>query len=281
MYSFNHALITGISGDLGFALASYLITHNLCKNLSVCARGEVNDTKLQALCDKFNVVLNIEHFDIRDDALLKDFIYKANNLAKLDLVIANAGVSLTRSGKDNLLEDDFEINRGFDINTKASIKTIYYALSSFIEESATINNNLHLVTISSLASMLPMRSSPVYSASKAALNMYIVALEQMINTKYKNRVFFTNVLAGFIKSNMSDRYIGKKSFMIDASTASDIIIKAVIKRKSIVAFPFSLYFLLKLVPFVPRFISSFFINKFDFEVKADKDRVSFEKDSNN
>lgn len=297
---FQHALITGISGELGFNLASFLITNNLAGMLSVCARGDKNDEPLLSLAQKYKVKVNIEHFDIRDDDALSAFITRSYNKTPLDLVIANAGVSL--SSDDLGLEDFFEINRGFDINAKATIKTLYKSLALYrknVKDSCTkeygrdigkvVGNDqgkdrnkdiptLNLVAISSLASLLPMRSSPIYSSSKVAINMYVNALRNSLSDEEAKSVKITLIIPGFIKTAMSDRFIGNKAMMISASDAAKKIIGAVVKNKRQLAFPKILYLGTLLGAFLPNFIVKPFVKMFDFGVVADKDRVKFLED---
>lgn len=272
---FNHALITGISGEVGFNIAKYLIEHNLVGTLSVCSRSEHQDKNLMILCgDK--VTLNIGHFDIKDDQSLQEFIERAYKLCPVDLVIANAGVSLSKD--QNGLEDLYEINRAFDINSKATIKTLYFVLNLYQNTQdfhIKSNHHLHLVAISSLASLLPMGGSPLYVASKSAINSYIKAIDNSLSFQQLKKVKTTLVLAGFIKSAMSDRYIGGKSSMYTAEKAAKIIVLGILKGKRQIAFPLYLYCLIKLYNLLPRFIAKFFNRFLDFQVQADKDRQSF------
>ncbi len=270
---FAHALITGISGQLGFALAKYLMEHHLVSHLSVCARSTTNDAPLQALATQYGVTLHLSHIDVRDDTALSAFIAHAEEIMPLSLVIANAGVSLTADQQG--LEDLFEINRGFDTNTKATIKTLYLVLSLYRKR--TVSSPLSLVAISSLASLLPMRSSPIYSASKAAINMYVESLREALTPQERKSVSMTLVLPGFIKTAMSDRFIGNKAGMISAEQAATKIITAVLKRRPLIAFPKYLYWGMKLGQVVPKVFVRPFVHLFDFSVVADRDRATYEQ----
>lgn len=278
------ALITGVSGEIGFALATYLIKYIKIKNLYVTARSCNKDLDLKALCDEYNVTLHIEHFDIRDDALLQSFINKALNDSCNTIVIANAGVSLAKDD-DSFLENLFEINRAFDINTKASIKTLYFSLQAFLDKTNNKDTSLSkesynlldtkckltLVAISSLASALALRSSPLYSASKVAINYYVNALRDSLPATLKDNVQISLVLPGFVKSNMSDRYIGSKVSIISAKKAAKIIINGCLQGKKTIVFPFYLYVLIHMSKLLPSFILKIFLRGFDFKVIADKD----------
>lgn len=279
------ALITGVSGEIGFALASYLVKNIKIKSLFVTARSCNKDFDLKTLCDEYNVTLHIEHFDIRDDETLNIFIKKALNDSGQTIVIANAGVSLAKDD-DSFLENLFEINRAFDINTKASIKTLYFALQAFLDKT-NLNKDtplskdsynlldrkdkLTLVAISSLASTLALRSSPLYSASKVAINYYVNALRESLPEDIKDKVQISLVLPGFVKSNMSDRYIGSKVSIISATKAANIIINGCLKGKKTIVFPFYLYVLIHIGKLLPSFILKIFLKGFDFKVIADKD----------
>lgn len=283
-YLFKHILITGISGEVGFNLAKYFIEHKLVENLSVCSRSDQKDQELKDFCSiqgKHKVNLNIAHFDIKDDLALENFIVGAYQLAPLDLVIANAGVSLSKD--QNGLEDLYEINRAFDVNSKATIKTLFFALKAYQEDqNASLERirPLHLVAISSLASLLPMGGSPLYVASKCAINSYLQALENSMRNRKFKQIKTTLVLAGFIKSAMSARYVGGKSSIFTADRAAKIIVEGIIKGKKQIAFPKYLYWLIKGYNLLPSSLSRMFNKFLDFDVQADKDRQSFLKRKN-
>lgn len=288
---YQSVFISGVSGQLGLSLAQRLITQSLVKNLYVQVRSDRHNSILTALANRHQVNLHIASFDIRDNTKLKAFLEKALEHTGQILVIANAGISLSRES-EHFLEDDFEIERAFDVNTKGTVKTLYYALDLFLQKISytgikndaqscycykNTDRSIHLVAVSSLASLLPLRSSPLYSASKAAVNYYLRALNASVPKQLHSVIKTTLVLPGFISTDMSRRFIGSKSGMVSSDRAAELILNALRAHKKVFAFPFYLYLGIKLSYLVPDFILRYIMRAFDFSVQKDREREEFDK----
>lgn len=304
MKYFKHALITGCSGDLGFALCEYLVKNNICSHLSLIIRSDKNIERLQNLVTLYKAKIDFYYLDIRDDVKMQITIKEMFSLEPLDLVIANAGISLstkkelyeykekqdnkdTNNSKDlysvynNVkkdrknpsinLEDLNEINRAFDVNAKGTIKTIYLVLKEYLSQKSLKKKHLNVVAISSLASLINMPSSPLYCASKCAINSYVNSLEPSF---YKYGVKTNLVLPGFVDTDMSRRYKGNKAMIYTKEKAASIIIEGILKNKRKIVFPFILYWGIILLNHLPYSMQKYFIAKFAFSVDPDMENRS-------
>lgn len=271
---FDHVFITGASRGLGLSFIEVLLDKYKVRTLSLCARNFSSSLDfIKYLCKTHNVRLNILSFDIRDTVKLKAFIDECDKKDNITLLIANAGVSVN---SEKLLENDVAINRCFDINTKSSILAIYYVLDKMLER-----KHGHIVAISSLASIVALPSSESYSASKMALSSYLDSIRfklDSFNRKNKDsHIFISKVLLGFVKTDMSDRFIGKKVNMISSNKAASIILKNVYKNKYNIILPFYIYVFLNFVNCMPFCIKKILLKPFTFKVIEDK---SYDKEDN-
>jgi short-subunit dehydrogenase len=114
-----------------------------------------------------------------------------------------------------------------------------------------------IVFISSLASLLSMPSSKVYSSSKRALNAYAEGLRY----KYKNDgIKVINILPGFIKSEMTDKNSFKMPFFLSTEAGAKRIYDAIEKEKRFYPFPLRFYCIIKLLNLLPQFLRDKIIN---------------------
>ncbi len=263
--SFSHALVTGATGGLGQAFVKTLILKSKVKVISICGR---NLEILQSLADfakEHQVVLHYESFDCTDFAKLSDLFEKANSRVleyPIDLFIANAGVSVIKNTQG--IETPQEVQRGFLVNTVATTSVIAKACELMLQNEKKQGN---IIAITSLAGLLNLEGSPVYSASKAAVISYIEALRPALKD---TNIHITTAIPGFIKTPMSDRFIGSKPFMITAEKAAEKILKASCQNKKNIAFPMILYIGIKLLKLLPNFSHKIFLRFFYFSVAPEQ-----------
>ncbi len=252
MHVYNHVLITGATSGIGLALSDYILKHRLCTVISICGRQLDVLRSLEKEAAFRGIRVHSRAFDILDSENLKRFIDEADELEPLDLVIANAGVALVKDVYG--IENEDEIVRGFDTNTKASILTMYYGLSHMLKR-----GHGHVAAVSSLASLVAMPGSAVYCASKAALSHYLTSIDRTFSA---DGIKTTLILPGFVKTHMTDSFEGSKPFMMSSEKAARRIFTALQKGKRLCAFPYFLYLGIRLVNLLPAALTRILFKPF-------------------
>lgn len=279
---YRHAIITGGSGLLGFNLAKDLISRGMVDNLSMCSRSKIEEEELNSLAEPHGTKLHFYYFDLQDSSMLQFFIGSCFQTERVDLLILNAGVSLSKSAFNAApgasspfyLEDEFEIERAFATNAQSPALAVFHAVKAFMQYDREKGHRMQIAAISSLASLAPM-TSPLYSATKSALNMYILSLAR----QYRDHgIDFTLVLPGFIKTAMSDRFVGRKPGMMSAGEAARIINDGLLRKKYIIAFPWYLYIGLRILNALPYFMQDYFLRSFAYEVMPDRSRKDYDEE---
>ncbi len=234
-------LITGASSGLGEALALAYAAPDT--NLMLLGRNAPRLEKVAHECHARGAVVHTAIIDVRDAEKMREFIQRMDDLHPLDLVIANAGVSAgTFSG-----EDHFDAAQGvFDINLGGVLNTIHPILPRMVKRGAG-----HIAIISSLAGIVPWPGAAAYSASKAAVRYYGEALHGYVK---RSGVGITVVCPGWIHTPLVAVNRFPMPFIMPSARAARIIQRAILQRKTRIAFPLRLYFMLRLLEAMPVFL---------------------------
>lgn len=258
-------VIFGATGGLGQAVVEELCTGRREHPRLLCLCGR-NAAVLEALEEKASAAgIDCCSFvcDLRDSAALSSLILELKAL-EINKVLLLSGISTTAS--EDGLEDLYEIERGFKVNVLSPIRVIY-ALGSALPPGSQI------VVVSSIAALLPLPSTPVYSATKAALCVYINAVRSVFT---KRGVYLSLVLPGFFASPMSDRFLGRQMFKISAGTTARKILKIMHSGRAVSAFPLLLFCGARFLSMMPQAVQALFLQYFvRFKVSPDRDRRAY------
>lgn len=159
MRSNEYALITGTSSGLGLEMAQYLLEEGLTV-IGVSRSGTVLDHPnfIDILCD------------IREEGAVEEmYELVAGHTDSLHLIILNAGIF----EMSPLVETSTkEFNDHLSTNVVGAFHILKHAIDFLVEDET------HIVTISSIASKKGMANISAYSASKFALNGMIESLRE-------------------------------------------------------------------------------------------------------
>lgn len=237
-------LITGASSGIGEALAKLYATKD--NELFLLARRE---ERLQELQNELAPLTKKTEIIVCDVADFDKLQRKMRELLDVDMVVLNAGVSLGHSFE---ITPFSEFKKLYDVNVLSNHAILEVLLPKFLEKKSG-----KIVFISSLASLLSMPSSKVYSSSKRALNAYAEGLRY----KYKNDgIKVINILPGFIKSEMTDKNSFKMPFYLSTEAGAKRIYDAIEKEKRFYPFPLRFYCIIKLLNLLPQFLRDKIIN---------------------
>jgi len=240
-------LITGASSGIGAELArQYAYGDN---ELILLARREdkLYDLRkeLYEKCQSVEVI-------VADVTVFHPLQEKIKGIGFVDMVILNAGISLEHSDFTPTID---AFKKLYDVNVLANHAILEVLLPKFEKQGYG-----KIVFISSLASLISMPISKVYSSSKSALNAYA----EGIRYKYKpKRIKVITILPGFIKSELTDKNNFDMPFILETKVGTQRIVKAINDGREFYAFPFRFYLIIKLLNFLPSFLREKIVHSFN------------------
>lgn len=231
-------LITGASSGLGEALAHAYASAGTM--LILTGRHAERLEKVAAACTAQGAEVRTATIDVRDAVGMKDFIQTMDTEHSIDLVIANAGISAgTFTGEDNLIA----AQGVFDVNLGGVLNTIHPILPRMVARKAG-----QIAIISSLAGILPWPGAAAYSASKAAVRYYGEALRGYLK---RTHVSVSVVCPGWIHTPLVAVNRFPMPLIMSSERAASIIKRGLLRRKTRISFPRSLYLLLRVCEALP------------------------------
>lgn len=187
----NIALITGVTGGIGKAIAEELIKHDY--KLIVVGR---NKTKLDDIIKELGTdnFLYQDSFDLKDTKHIKGFVDKINDLGyQVDVLVNNAGLAL---GLDPFMDAEVDdLTEMIDVNVKSLM-----VLSHYIAKTMVKANKGHIINIGSTAGQMAYLNGMAYCASKAAVK---TLGDGMRLDLMKTDVKVTTIMPGLVETEFS------------------------------------------------------------------------------
>jgi len=231
-------LITGASSGIGEEVARQYAAPGI--TLAITGR---NNKRLEAVkkdLEGRGAVVIAKVVDATDKTAMEKFIFEADKKAPLDLVIANAGVGV-QAGDFKSIDEAAKYT--MTVNVFGVFNTLHPALDIFKDRGRG-----QIAIVASLAGLIGLPGSPIYSASKNAVRAYGEAMR----AAYQNKGVEINVVCpGWVRSRITDRNQYKMPFFMEVDKAARIIIRGLAKNKARIAFPFPMVALLKTMNILP------------------------------
>jgi NADP-dependent 3-hydroxy acid dehydrogenase YdfG len=222
-------LLTGASSGIGEALALEMAKRGAI--LGLLARRESLLRDLVAKCERLGTAAREFPCDITDEMVVSDAAEKLKNeFGKIDILIANAGISGGAKHAKDLKPSDFR--RVIDTNLIGSMNSVSAVLPFMLE-----SGKGQLVAISSLAGFRGLPKSGAYCASKAGMTAYFESVR--LDVKHKG-VDVTIIQPGFIKTPLTSGRANKMPFLMELNESIPYFLRAIEKRKKFAAFPWQL-----------------------------------------
>lgn len=241
-------LISGASSGIGQALALEYAKPDI--NLFLCGRNLEKLNEIKTRCEKLGAQVFVKNFDISDAKLTAEFIAEIEEKNQIDLVIANAGKA---GGENGSAENFSDIQEIFATNINGVINLIHPVI-----EKMKSRRQGQVTIISSLAGFHGIPSSPAYSASKSAIRIY----GEMLRANLQQFGIKVSVICpGYVESAITANNKFFMPFLMSAEKAAQIIRKNLERDKARIFFPLTLYFGLRFLDLLPRFIVNFFFKK--------------------
>ncbi len=241
-------LITGASSGLGRELAIQYAKPGV--TLYLTARNKTRLLETVVSCETKGASVLSRDIDIKDKKALKNWILECDRLKNIDLVIANAGIS---AGTFGGTEPDEQVYDIYETNIFGVLNTIEPIIPAMQERKSG-----QIALISSMSSFIGMASCPAYSSSKACITSYGEGLRGYL--KYHG-VGVSIVCPGFIKTPLTDKNQFVMPFIMPSEKAAKKIINGISKNKGMIAFPFIMYFALKILRLLPFSWTNYFLSK--------------------
>jgi len=252
--------ITGASSGLGATLALEYAMPG--KNLFISARSQQGLERVGRECRKRGAEVVWRQVDITKADEVENWITEIESAAKIDLLIANAGIFTGHGGDGNLQSAD-ELSDLIKTNLIGTMTTVN-AIAPYMQARGCG----HIAMISSLAGVQPLADAPAYSASKAGITSYSDALrEYMIDYG----VTISVILLGHMETAQTKAHIGPLPGIISAQKAARIIHSALDRGKTYVGIPKSMHLLVRLQRLLPWRLRALINRPQRFHVEKSKD----------
>ena len=216
-------LITGASSGIGAALAEACARRG--ETLFLCGR---NVERLAAVAERCRALarsaghdaarVSADVIDVADEAAVRDWIVRCSAQGPLDRVFANAGVSTGEETEKN-------VRRTFAVNVGGVVNTVLAAIGCGARQ---------IVITSSIAGYGPLKACPSYSATKACVKTWGLALREALAAEGTK----VNVVCpGFVRSRITDGNTCPMPFFLEADVAARKILRGVDRNVGLIAFP--------------------------------------------
>jgi short-subunit dehydrogenase len=209
-----NAVVFGATSGIGKELAKLLVRDGY-KVLITGRRKE----RLEAIMAENPGQIFIRQHDITNlDDSLKVFEKLPDLFEKVDLIIHNSGIG----------EDNFDLAWEKDLPT---LETNVLGATRIYQLSYNYFKNQkfgHLVSITSIASLIGNRNVPAYHASKAFQSNYMESLWMKARRTKKAKIHITNILPGYVDT---DIITGETFWMAPLDKAVKQMYTAIQKKK--------------------------------------------------
>jgi short-subunit dehydrogenase len=254
-------VITGASSGIGAALARRLSGPD--RVLALIGRDQRRTETVGRACIASGASSHSACIDVCDSPRLTDFLHSFDRDHSIDLLVVNAGI-LDGRRNDQVVESGETARQVLQTNLLAAVDTVHAVLPG-------MRRRRHggIIFVSSLAGFVPLADAPAYSASKAGLVSYALALREAVEG---DGIRVVVACPGFVATAMSDRHRGPHPGKISADEAARRILEGFRSNKALIGFPTIPFWLSRVNLLVPEFLRRRGTRHNRFHV-ADTDRV--------
>ena len=240
---FTTIVITGASSGIGAALARSLAAPG--RTLALLGRNTERLEAVASACHAKGATCRIASLDVTDTDRLSTFLEGVERDSSIDLVIANAGLLDGRTA-DETVERGSVARRVLETNLLATVDIVHLVLPAMQRRGRG-----SIVLVASLAALVPLPDAPAYSASKAGLLSYGLALRDAVAAAGIRVVV---ACPGFVATAMAGRHLGPRPGEISADDAAEKILAGLGRNRAMIGFPLVPFWLSRLSLLVPEAI---------------------------
>ena len=235
-------VISGASSGIGAALARRLAGRPRA-HLGLVGRNAARLESVAADCRALGAATTLASLDVRDRAGLAAWLEAFDAVQPVDLVVANAGIAASSlpGGHPERAEHVYEV---LDVNLWGALNLVLPLLPRM-----RARRTGQVALMSSLSAFAPLPGAEAYSASKAALLTFGLALRQQLAP---DGVGVSVICPGFVTSPMSQLFAGAKPLEMSAEAAAGYIERGLARNARLIAFPRSMALAARLSGLVPE-----------------------------
>jgi short-subunit dehydrogenase len=251
MVAERHLLITGASAGLGRALALVAAGPGVVLHLSGRDAGRIE--AVAEACRAKGATAWPRVADVRDAATMADWIAGAG---RLDLVIANAGIS---AGTGGAVEPATTARAVFETNVTGALNTVLPALEVMAAQPPGPDGlRGRVAVVASVAAFVAAPGAPAYCASKAAVQRWAEALDA---TERRRGIRLHAICPGYIRTAMTARNEFPMPFLMEAEEAARRTLAGIAAGRTRVAYPWPIYWGARLAGALPLGLRAALFNR--------------------
>src|ERR1700709_2406946 len=168
------AVVTGASKGIGASIAKHFAAEGAKVVVNYASSKEGADKVVKEITDNGGIAIAVQA-DVSNEAdVTRLFDETKKAFGSFDILVNNA-VSQGYAPIEQISVADF--HQSFNVNVLGPVLTIQAALKAFGDKGGNIIN------ISSAASKYPLPNASLYSATKAALDAFTIALSKELGSK--------------------------------------------------------------------------------------------------
>lgn len=234
-------VITGASSGIGAALSRQLAAPG--RMLALLGRDSIRLEAAAAACRSQGASCRTASLDVRDSGQMSAFLTGFDREHPIDLLVANAGI-LDGRHRDQAVENGETARRVLETNLLSSVDTVHVVLPAMRQR-----GHGDIVLVASLAALVPLPDAPAYSASKAGLMSYGLALREVVAA---DGIRVVVACPGFVATAMASNHLGPRPGEISADAAAARILRGLRRNESLIGFPLVPFWLSRLSLLVPE-----------------------------
>ena len=248
MFNPKHILITGASSGIGAALARLYAAPGM--RLALHGRNSERLTDVARYCEQHGAKVAMSAGDVTNAAEMAAWIAACHQTQPIDLLVANAGISAGTGGGRETIEQSRAI---LAVNLDGVLNTVRPAIDLMRGR-----RRGQIAIMSSLAGFRGLPGAPSYAASKAAVRVYGEALRAELAP---NNVEVNVICPGFVRTPMTAVNRFTMPMIMDVERAALIIRDGLAQNRARIAFPWPMYFLVRLFAALPDRLVTFLAGK--------------------
>ncbi len=226
-----NVLITGASSGLGRALAEACARPGAVLHLSGRDGARLEDAA--DACRARGAEVRPVVVDVCDATAMDRWVAGAG---RLDLVIANAGISAGTGGNTEPVE---QTRRIFDTNVTGVLNTALPAIEAMAAQPPGADGlRGRVAVIASLAAFVAAPGAPTYCATKAAVQRWAEALDA---SERRRGIRLHAICPGYVRTPMTARNAFKMPFLMDADEAARRTLDGIARGRTRIAYPLPTY----------------------------------------
>jgi len=236
-----NVLITGASSGLGRALAEACAAPGVVLHLS--GRDAARLEEAATACRARGAEVLPRVLDVCDADAMAGWVAGAG---RLDLVIANAGIS---AGTGGVTEPTSQTRLLFETNVTGVLNTALPALEVMAAQTPGADGlRGRIAVVSSVAAFVAAPGAPTYCATKAAVQRWAEALDA---TERKRGIRLHAICPGYVRTPMTARNKFPMPFLMDADEAARRTLAGLARGKTRIAYPWPTYALARFAGSLP------------------------------